>query len=212
MAEGEAEATVIHDAAAVLDDRIIDNVVGADGRFRIQADTPPAVAVDQVVFDMTVGDSRVEMQTPAGVESDDVIANRQAFAVGVNTVAEVEVGAVVFDDVVLDDRSENVMGLDAVQGVVVNAAIAYHGVIGVGFDTRVFGPAALEAVDDDPGAAAPDINIVKRRAVQDGFVLELGFEDRRLLRRAGVFRRKRDLNADIVAGLEDEGVTAADPF
>ena len=35
-------------------------------------------------------------------------------AVGVDPVAEVQVGAVVFDDVVLDDRSVNVVGFDTV--------------------------------------------------------------------------------------------------
>jgi hypothetical protein len=113
---------------------------------------------------------------------------------------------VIFHKIILYDRPEDIVGLYALESVVVNAAVSYHSVIGIRLDAGISCAAALEAVYYYPVAAGLDVNVVDGRAVQDGFVFALRSENGRLLCRAGVFRSERDLFADVDAGGEYERI------
>lgn len=90
----------------IFDNGVVDDLVAASAFGASDDDAaPPHLTVDDVVRDDGILERRIQLQPVTGIVPNDIAANDQFVAVGVHAMIKLDVAAIEFDQVVLDDAA-----------------------------------------------------------------------------------------------------------
>src|SRR5262249_7218571 len=138
-----------------------------------------------------------------------VVAEYQSLAIGIDAMMKLDVAAVEFDQVVLDNAVLPMVHTDAHARIIVDPAVPHDAVVAVDRDAVLERSQHLEAIYHHPGTVEFIVDAGYRRADDNGLPLHFRLDDRRMFLRSRILPGDLD-GTGVLAGPDDDGMAAAD--